>query len=143
MESWAARVTRSTFAGEVALPAVSKSVLSAVLISAGRASSAAAVEAGSATVSVGGSTTARSAASERLDDIAVGAFRDRSKFLGRSSVATVEKSRLGVNDLAGNSDNGAVRLGQSEPICFTYSAHRYHWRGTRVERRESVRRQRP
>ena len=67
--------------------------------------------AGSATVSVGGSTGARSAASERLGDIAVGAFRDRSKFLGRSSVATVEKSRLGVNELAVDSDNGAVRLG--------------------------------
>ena len=60
----------------------------------------AAVETGSATVCVGGSTGARSAASERLGDIMVDAFRDRSTFLGRSSVATVEKSRLGVNEPA-------------------------------------------
>ena len=53
---------------------------------------------GSATAIGGGSAGARSAASERLGDIAINAFRDRSTFFGRSSVATVEKSRLGVNE---------------------------------------------
>src|SRR5215204_6539364 len=111
MASCAARVIRSTLAVEAALLAVSRSALSAARISAGDASSeSAAAETGSATVIVCGSTGARSAASERLDDIAVDAFRDRSKFLGHSSVATVEKSRLRVNEPVGSSENGAPSL---------------------------------
>jgi hypothetical protein len=93
------------------LPTVSSSASSAAQISAGCASSdSAAAATGSTTVSVGGSTGACLAASERLGDIAVDAFRDRSKFLGHSSVATVEKSRLGVNELACFTDNDAASL---------------------------------
>src|SRR5215207_8301057 len=87
------------FAGEAALPTVSSSESSAAQISAGSASSAGPVAGSSSTTAIfGGSAGARSAASERLGDIANNAFWDRSTFLGRSSVATVEKSRLGVNE---------------------------------------------
>lgn len=98
-------------AGEAVLPTVSRSVSRAAEISAGNPSFAGeAAETGSATVNVGGSTGARSAASERLGDISVDAFRDRSQFLGHSSVATVEKCRLGVNEPAADPGNKAVRL---------------------------------
>ena len=111
MASCAARVIRSTLAVEAALLTVSSSASSAAQTSTGCASSdSVAAVTGSAMVSVGGSTGARSDASERLGDIAVDAFRDRSKFLGHSSVANVEKFRLRVNEPVGSFENGAASL---------------------------------
>jgi hypothetical protein len=113
----------STFAGEAALPTDSRSELSAAQISAGRASYVGGVAGPrSATARIAGSAGARSTASERLGDIASDAFWDRSTFVGRSSVATVEKSRLGVNGSSSGSDDFALKQGTLRTISLSASA---------------------